>query len=29
MVEKRFIGETCFNDGCTPTKTMITLAKAA
>jgi pyruvate/2-oxoglutarate dehydrogenase complex dihydrolipoamide dehydrogenase (E3) component len=23
LVEKRFIGGTCVNDGCTPTKTMV------
>lgn len=29
MVEKRFIGGTCVNDGCTPTKSMIACAKTA
>src|SRR3954454_20594414 len=29
LVEKRFIGGTCVNTGCTPTKTMIASAKAA
>lgn len=29
LIEKRFIGGTCVNDGCTPTKTMIGSAKAA
>jgi pyruvate/2-oxoglutarate dehydrogenase complex dihydrolipoamide dehydrogenase (E3) component len=29
LVEKRFIGGTCVNDGCTPTKSMIACAKAA
>src|ERR1700761_2343302 len=29
LVEKRWIGGTCVNDGCTPTKTMIASAKAA
>lgn len=29
IIEKRFVGGTCVNDGCTPTKTMIASAKAA
>ncbi|HEU4553387.1 MAG TPA: mercuric reductase [Chitinophaga sp.] len=29
LVEKRFIGGTCINDGCTPTKAMVASAKAA
>src|SRR5476651_433615 len=29
LVEKRWIGGTCVNDGCTPTKNMIASAKAA
>jgi dihydrolipoamide dehydrogenase len=29
LVEKRFIGGTCVNDGCTPTKTMVASAKLA
>src|SRR5476649_1415484 len=29
LIEKRWIGGTCVNDGCTPTKTMIASAKAA
>ena len=29
LIEKRFIGGTCVNDGCTPTKAMIASAKAA
>ncbi|MXV53306.1 FAD-dependent oxidoreductase [Pedobacter sp. HMF7647] len=29
LIEKRFIGGTCVNDGCTPTKTLIASAKAA
>ena len=29
LIEKRFIGGTCVNDGCTPTKTMIASAKVA
>ena len=29
IIEKRFVGGTCINDGCTPTKTMIASAKAA
>ncbi len=29
LIEKRAIGGTCINDGCTPTKTMIASAKAA
>lgn len=29
LIEKRFIGGTCINDGCTPTKAMIASAKAA
>jgi len=29
IVEKRFYGGTCVNDGCTPTKTMVASAKAA
>ncbi len=29
MVEKRWIGGTCVNDGCTPTKAMVASAKAA
>jgi dihydrolipoamide dehydrogenase len=29
LIEMRFIGGTCVNDGCTPTKTMVASAKAA
>jgi dihydrolipoamide dehydrogenase len=29
LVEKRFIGGTCINDGCTPTKTMVASARVA
>ena len=29
LIEKRFVGGTCVNDGCTPTKAMIASAKAA
>lgn len=29
IIEKRFIGGTCINDGCTPTKTMVASAKMA
>lgn len=29
LIEKRYIGGTCVNDGCTPTKTMIGSAKMA
>jgi pyruvate/2-oxoglutarate dehydrogenase complex dihydrolipoamide dehydrogenase (E3) component len=29
LIEKRWIGGTCINDGCTPTKTMIASAKMA
>ncbi len=29
LVEKQFIGGTCINNGCTPTKTMIASAKTA
>lgn len=29
LVERRFIGGTCINDGCTPTKTMIASARVA
>ncbi|MDB5282975.1 MAG: mercuric reductase [Bacteroidota bacterium] len=29
LIEKRFVGGTCINDGCTPTKTWIASAKAA
>ncbi|RDC63436.1 mercuric reductase [Adhaeribacter pallidiroseus] len=29
LIERRFIGGTCVNDGCTPTKTMIASAKVA
>jgi len=29
LIEKRYIGGTCVNDGCTPTKTIIASAKAA
>jgi pyruvate/2-oxoglutarate dehydrogenase complex dihydrolipoamide dehydrogenase (E3) component len=29
LIEKRYIGGTCINDGCTPTKTMIADAKTA
>ncbi|RBQ07980.1 mercuric reductase [Pedobacter miscanthi] len=29
LIEKRFVGGTCINDGCTPTKTMIVSARAA
>ncbi|WP_293783410.1 mercuric reductase [uncultured Pedobacter sp.] len=28
LIEKRFVGGTCINDGCTPTKAMIASAKA-
>ncbi|MBE9586469.1 mercuric reductase [Mucilaginibacter sp. JRF] len=29
LIEKRFVGGTCVNDGCTPTKAMVASAKAA
>jgi pyruvate/2-oxoglutarate dehydrogenase complex dihydrolipoamide dehydrogenase (E3) component len=29
IIEKRYIGGTCINDGCTPTKTMVASAKIA
>lgn len=29
LIEKRFIGGTCINDGCTPTKTMISSGRIA
>jgi len=29
LVEKRYIGGTCINDGCTPTKTMVASARVA
>lgn len=29
LIEKRWIGGTCINDGCTPTKTLIASARAA
>src|SRR5476651_1332686 len=29
LIEKRFVGGTCINDGCTPTKTWVASAKAA
>ncbi len=29
LIEKRFIGGTCINDGCTPTKTMVASARMA
>ncbi len=29
LIEKRFVGGTCVNDGCTPTKTMVASAKMA
>ncbi|MFD2287186.1 FAD-binding protein [Pedobacter petrophilus] len=29
IIEKRYVGGTCINDGCTPTKAMIASAKAA
>ena len=29
LVEKRWVGGTCVNDGCTPTKTWVASAKAA
>lgn len=29
IIEKRFIGGTCINDGCTPTKAMVASARAA
>jgi pyruvate/2-oxoglutarate dehydrogenase complex dihydrolipoamide dehydrogenase (E3) component len=29
LIEKRFIGGTCINDGCTPTKSWVASAKAA
>ncbi len=27
IIERRFIGGTCINDGCTPTKTMVASAR--
>jgi pyruvate/2-oxoglutarate dehydrogenase complex dihydrolipoamide dehydrogenase (E3) component len=27
IIEKRFVGGTCVNDGCTPTKTWVASAK--
>src|SRR5277367_6735728 len=29
LIEKRWVGGTCVNDGCTPTKTMVASAKMA
>ena len=29
LIERRWVGGTCVNDGCTPTKAMITSAKMA
>ena len=29
IVERRYVGGTCINDGCTPTKTMVASARAA
>jgi pyruvate/2-oxoglutarate dehydrogenase complex dihydrolipoamide dehydrogenase (E3) component len=29
LIEKRWVGGTCVNDGCTPTKTLVASAKAA
>src|SRR6185437_12655667 len=29
LIERRYIGGTCINDGCTPTKTMIASARVA
>ena len=29
LIERRYIGGTCINDGCTPTKTWVASAKAA
>src|ERR1700761_2591554 len=29
LIEKRYVGGTCVNDGCTPTKTWVASAKAA
>src|ERR1700760_2744606 len=29
LIERRYIGGTCVNDGCTPTKTWVASAKAA
>src|ERR1700679_4136009 len=29
LIEKRWIGGTCVNDGCTPTKTMVASARMA
>src|ERR1700712_719694 len=29
LIEKRWVGGTCVNDGCTPTKTWVASAKAA
>ncbi|MBS1531324.1 MAG: FAD-dependent oxidoreductase, partial [Bacteroidetes bacterium] len=29
LIEKRYVGGTCVNDGCTPTKTMVASAKMA
>src|ERR1700749_2098946 len=29
LIEKRYIGGTCVNDGCTPTKTWVASAKMA
>src|ERR1700743_1337983 len=29
IIEKRWVGGTCVNDGCTPTKTMVASAKMA
>ncbi|CAH0267954.1 Dihydrolipoyl dehydrogenase [Pedobacter sp. Bi27] len=28
IIEKRYVGGTCINDGCTPTKAMIASARA-
>src|SRR4051812_17363425 len=29
LIERRYVGGTCINDGCTPTKTWVASAKAA
>src|ERR1700760_2473367 len=29
LIERRYVGGTCVNDGCTPTKTWVASAKAA
>ncbi|HJY11796.1 MAG TPA: FAD-dependent oxidoreductase, partial [Flavobacterium sp.] len=28
IIEKRYVGGTCINDGCTPTKAMVASARA-